>query len=88
MAWMGHWNVSYSPSIYLERKSNNLIGLTNLNIWFGWSSIIEYISSNIWFNPGNFIFLRILEICIFALFFNILLFFLIQNKINFINTLL
>lgn len=81
--WLG-WDTGmyHIPHQYILRESPIIFGLTNLNIWFGWSSIVEYISSNLWFND-NFIFLRILEICIFALFFNILLFFLIQNKNKF-----
>ena len=81
--WLG-WDTGmyHIPHQYILRENPIIFGLTNLNIWFGWSSIIEYISSLFWFN-GNFIFLRILEICIFAVFFNIILFFLLQNKSKF-----
>ena len=81
--WLG-WDTGmyHIPHQYILRENPIIFGLTNLNIWFGWSSIIEYISSLFWFN-GNFIFLRIIEICIFAVFFNIVLFFLLQNKSRF-----
>ena len=79
--WLG-WDTGlyHIPHQLILRENPIVFGLTNLNIWFGWSSIIEYISSLLWLD-ANFMMLRVLEICIFSLFFNLLYFFLIQ-KVN------
>ena len=83
--WLG-WDTGmyHIPHQYILRENPIIFGLTNLNIWFGWSSIIEYISSLFWFN-GNFIFLRILEICIFAVFLILYYFSCFKIKVSFIN---
>ena len=85
--WLG-WDTGmyHIPHQYILRENPIIFGLTNLNIWFGWSSIIEYISSLFWFN-GNFIFLRIIEICIFAVFFILYYFSCFKIKVGFINIL-
>lgn len=79
--WLG-WDTGlyHIPHQLILRENPIVFGLTNLNIWFGWSSIIEYISSLLWLD-ANFVMLRVLEVCIFSLFFNLLYFFLIQ-KVN------
>ena len=50
-----------------------------MNLWFGWSSIIEYISSILWLE-NNFILLRILEIVFFCFLFNLLFYFFYQKQ--------
>jgi len=50
-----------------------IFGLGNVNMWFSWSSIYEYISSLFWLKD-NFIFLHFLNIIFFTLFFNFVYF--------------
>ena len=66
------------PHQYLIRENTIIFGLTNLNIWFGWSSIIEYISSVLWLD-NNYILLRTLEI-VFCFFFNLIFYFFYQKN--------
>tara|TARA_B100001057_G_C22808628_1_gene934493 strand:- start:149 stop:1477 length:1329 start_codon:yes stop_codon:yes gene_type:complete len=67
------------PHQLIIRENSIIFGLTNLNIWFGWSSIVEYISSILWFE-NNFIMLRILEIVFFCFLFNLLFYFFYQKE--------
>ena len=60
-----------------------IFGLGNVNMWFSWSSIYEYISSLFWLKD-NFIFLHFLNIIFFTLFFNFVYFQVTQNKNKFL----
>ena len=53
------------------RESEIVIGLTNLYMGYGWSSIYDYILSNFWIE-NNFIVLHFVNLLFFVLFYNFL----------------
>lgn len=82
--WLHYDAGLYHLNNQLWISSHKIIfGLGNVNMWFSWSSIYEYISSLFWFND-NFIFLHFLNIIFFTLFFNFVYFQVTQNKNKFL----
>ena len=64
-------------------ESKVVFGLGNLNIWYSWSSIYEYISSYFWMGD-NFLLLHFLNLIFFSLFYSFLYFHIIQNDNKFL----
>ena len=64
-------------------ESEIIFGLGNLNIWFSWSSIYEYISAFFWLDD-NFLLLHFINIIFFILFFSFLYFQINQNQSKFL----
>jgi len=82
--WLHYDAGLYHLNNQLWISSHKIIfGLGNVNMWFSWSSIYEYISSLFWLND-NLIFLHFLNIIFFTLFFNFVYFQVIQNKNKFL----
>ena len=82
--WLHYDAGLYHLNNQLWISSHKIIfGLGNVNMWFSWSSIYEYISSLFWFGD-NFIFLHFLNIIFFTLFFNFVYFQVTQNKNKFL----
>ena len=82
--WLHYDAGLYHLNNQLWISSHKIIfGLGNVNMWFSWSSIYEYISSLFWLND-NLIFLHFLNIIFFTLFFNFVYFQVTQNKNKFL----
>ena len=64
-------------------ESKVVFGLGNVNMWFSWSSLFEYISSYFWLGE-NFIGLHYLNIIFFALFYSFLYFQIVQSSNKFL----
>ena len=64
-------------------ESEIVFGLGNINIWFSWSSIYEYISAFFWLE-NNFLILHFINIVFFTLFFSFLYLQINQNKSKFL----
>jgi hypothetical protein len=82
-AWLG-WDTGlyHLPHQLMLREQTIVFGATNLNLWFGWSGLLEYVSSLFWLND-NWIAIRLIEIVFFTTFFNIVFYFISQNKNKF-----
>ena len=72
----GLYHLNYQKWI---QSSKLVIGLSNLHIRYGYSSIFDYIASNLWMN-NNFIFIHFLNLtCLSTLFIFLLYSFLVGN---------
>jgi hypothetical protein len=81
--WLG-WDTGlyHLPHQLMLREQTIVFGATNLNLWFGWSGLLEYVASLFWFN-NNWIAIRLIEIIFFTVFFNIIFYFISKSKNRF-----
>jgi hypothetical protein len=68
---------------YWIREDKIVLGLSNLYIAYGWSTIYEYILSNFWFKD-NFIFLHYVNIIFFTFFYNFVAYNILFSNNNFL----
>ena len=68
---------------YWIRESNTTIGLSNLYRAYGWSTIYEYISANLWLK-NNFVLLHFLNIAFFTFFYNFIIYCFLNLKNTFL----
>lgn len=68
---------------YWIREDKIVLGLSNLYIAYGWSTIYEYILSNFWFKD-NFIFLHYVNLIFFTFFYNFVAYNILFSNNNFL----
>lgn len=68
---------------YWIREDKIVLGLSNLYIAYGWSTIYEYILSNFWFK-NNFIFLHYVNLIFFTFFYNFVAYNILFSNNNFL----
>jgi hypothetical protein len=81
--WLG-WDTGlyHLPHQLMLREQTIVFGATNLNLWFGWSGLLEYVASLFWLKE-NWVAIRLIEIIFFTVFFNIILYFISKSKNRF-----